>query len=104
MRGAETWTMSSTSSTVIARRDCTARDAPDSRTTMRVTGTFMRQAPELRNRTTYNRSMDKDFEVVILSACRTPIGSFGGAFKDLSAVDLGTVAIREAMARAGVNP
>ena len=26
--------------------------------------------------------MDKDFEVVILSACRTPIGSFGGALKD----------------------
>jgi len=38
-----------------------------------------------------------------VSACRTPIGAFGGAFKDLSAVDLGTVAIREAVARAGVN-
>lgn len=41
---------------------------------------------------------------VILSACRTPIGSFGGIFKDLSAVDLGAVVIREAIARAGVNP
>jgi acetyl-CoA C-acetyltransferase len=41
---------------------------------------------------------------VILSACRTPIGSFGGAFKDLSAADLGAVAIREAIARAGVSP
>lgn len=39
---------------------------------------------------------------VILSACRTPIGSFGGAFRDLSAVDLGAVVIREAIARAGV--
>src|SRR5215831_14923082 len=48
--------------------------------------------------------MDKDFEAVILSACRTPIGAFGGAFKDLSAVDLGTVAIRGALARAGVKP
>src|SRR5712692_9018347 len=48
--------------------------------------------------------MDKDFEAVILSACRTPIGAFGGAFKDLSAVDLGTVAIRDAIARAGVEP
>jgi acetyl-CoA C-acetyltransferase len=48
--------------------------------------------------------MDKDFEAVILSACRTPIGAFGGAFKDLSAVDLGTVAIRDAIARAGVTP
>src|SRR3984885_8181978 len=48
--------------------------------------------------------MDKDFEVVILSACRTPIGSFGGALKDLSAVDLGAVVIREAIARAHVTP
>jgi acetyl-CoA C-acetyltransferase len=40
---------------------------------------------------------------VILSACRTPIGSFGGVFKDLSAADLGAVAIREAIGRAGVN-
>ncbi|MEP6914339.1 MAG: acetyl-CoA C-acetyltransferase [Acidobacteriota bacterium] len=42
-------------------------------------------------------------EAVILSACRTPIGSFGGVFKDLSAVDLGAVVIREAIARAGVD-
>ena len=45
--------------------------------------------------------MDK---AVILSACRTPIGSFGGVFKDLSAVDLGAVAIREAIARADIDP
>jgi len=48
--------------------------------------------------------VDKDFEAVILSACRTPIGAFGGAFKDVSAVDLGAVVIREAIARAGVRP
>jgi acetyl-CoA C-acetyltransferase len=48
--------------------------------------------------------MDKDFEVVILSACRTPIGAFGGALKDVTAVDLGAVVIREAIARAGVPP
>jgi len=47
--------------------------------------------------------MLKDFEAVILSACRTPIGSFGGVFKDLSAVDLGAVVIRDAIARAGVR-
>ena len=41
---------------------------------------------------------------VILSSCRTPIGSFGGAFKDLSAPDLGAVVIREALARAGGDP
>ena len=46
--------------------------------------------------------MNDDFEVVILSACRTPIGSFGGALKDLSAADLGAIVIREAIARAGV--
>jgi acetyl-CoA C-acetyltransferase len=40
---------------------------------------------------------------VILSACRTPIGAFGGALKDLTAADLGAVVIREAVARAGVN-
>jgi acetyl-CoA C-acetyltransferase len=40
---------------------------------------------------------------VILSACRTPIGSFGGVFKDLTAIDLGAVVIREAIARADVR-
>src|SRR6266849_3972814 len=48
--------------------------------------------------------MHSDVETVILSACRTPIGAFGGAFKDISAVDLATVVIREAVARAGVQP
>ena len=40
---------------------------------------------------------------VILSACRTPIGSFGGALKDVSASDLGAIVIREAIARAGIE-
>src|SRR2546421_6749870 len=40
---------------------------------------------------------------VVLSACRTPIGSFGGALKDFSAVDLGSIAIGEAIRRAGVS-
>ena len=40
---------------------------------------------------------------VILSACRTPIGSFGGTLKDLSASDLGAIVIREAIARAGIQ-
>jgi acetyl-CoA C-acetyltransferase len=42
-------------------------------------------------------------QAVILSACRTPIGSFGGALKDLSAADLGAIVIREAISRAGIN-
>src|SRR5438067_1290521 len=40
---------------------------------------------------------------VILSACRTPIGSFGGVFRDLSAADLGAVVIREAIRRGDVQ-
>jgi acetyl-CoA C-acetyltransferase len=44
-----------------------------------------------------------DLDTVILSACRTPIGSFGGALKDVSAVSLGALTIREAIARAGVD-
>jgi acetyl-CoA C-acetyltransferase len=43
-------------------------------------------------------------DAVILSACRTPIGSFGGQFKDIPAADLGAIAIREAMTRANVAP
>ncbi len=39
---------------------------------------------------------------VILSACRTPIGSFGGALKEMSAPDLGADVVREAITRAGV--
>jgi acetyl-CoA C-acetyltransferase len=45
-----------------------------------------------------------EFETLILSACRTPIGSFGGALKDVSAVDLAAIVVREAVARAGVAP
>lgn len=43
-------------------------------------------------------------EVVIVSAARTPIGSFGGALKDQTAVTLGAVAAKEAIKRAGIDP
>lgn len=43
-------------------------------------------------------------EVVIVSGARTPVGAFGGSLKDVSAVDLGTLAIREAVKRAGLRP
>ena len=43
-------------------------------------------------------------KIVILSAVRTPIGKYGGGFKDTSAVALGTAASVEAMKRAGVPP
>jgi acetyl-CoA C-acetyltransferase len=42
--------------------------------------------------------------VVILSAVRTPIGKYGGVFKETSAVSLGTAAAAEAMKRAKVSP
>lgn len=42
-------------------------------------------------------------EVVIVSAVRTPVGSFGGALKDISAVKLGAVAVKSAMERAGIK-
>jgi acetyl-CoA C-acetyltransferase len=48
--------------------------------------------------------LDSAFDAVILSACRTPIGSFGGVLKDVSAVDLGAIVIREAVARAKIRP
>jgi acetyl-CoA C-acetyltransferase len=47
--------------------------------------------------------LPKDIDALLVSACRTPIGSFGGAFKDLSAADLGAIAIREAISRAHVT-
>ena len=46
--------------------------------------------------------MDKT--VYIVSAVRTPIGSFGGALKDFSATQLGAIAIKEAVKRAGLEP
>ena len=48
--------------------------------------------------------MTREEPAVILSACRTAIGSFGGALKDLSAADLGAVVIKEALARSGADP
>ena len=39
---------------------------------------------------------------VILSACRTPISSLGGALKDMTAADLGAIVVREAITRAGI--
>lgn len=43
-------------------------------------------------------------KVVIASAVRTAIGTFGGSLKDVPAVDLGAVAIKEALNRANVKP
>ncbi len=43
-------------------------------------------------------------EVVIVSAVRTPIGSFGGALKDFSATRLGAIAIKGALDKVGMDP
>jgi acetyl-CoA C-acetyltransferase len=43
-------------------------------------------------------------DVVILSAVRTPIGKYGGAFRDLHPAELGAVAARAAIERAGLQP
>src|SRR5260370_34071667 len=43
-------------------------------------------------------------EGVVLSAVRTAIGKFQGALAPLSAVDLGACVVREAVARAGIEP
>ena len=43
-------------------------------------------------------------EVYIVSAVRTPMGSFGGALKDFSATELGAIAIKGAVAKAGIDP
>ncbi len=42
-------------------------------------------------------------EVVIVGVARTPIGSFGGALAKLTAVDLGVIAAKEAIKRAGIK-
>ncbi|KRB93559.1 acetyl-CoA C-acyltransferase family protein [Noviherbaspirillum sp. Root189] len=43
-------------------------------------------------------------DVVIVGAARTAIGGFGGALKEFSASELGTIAVKEAVSRAGIDP
>jgi acetyl-CoA acetyltransferase family protein len=46
--------------------------------------------------------MKKD--IFVVAGARTPFGTFGGAFKDVSAIDLGAAAARGAMERSGIAP
>ncbi|MDQ3006637.1 MAG: acetyl-CoA C-acetyltransferase [Chloroflexota bacterium] len=48
--------------------------------------------------------MSKETEAVILSAARTPIGKFQGTLSSVPATQLGAIAVRAAVARAGINP
>src|SRR6266481_1665452 len=43
-------------------------------------------------------------DVVIISACRTPVGKFQGSLSEFGAPQLGAIAVREAVKRAGVDP
>src|ERR1700724_4350485 len=43
-------------------------------------------------------------DVVIVAAVRTPVGKFQGAFAEMTAVQLGAIAVREAVRRAGIDP
>jgi acetyl-CoA C-acetyltransferase len=43
-------------------------------------------------------------EIVIVSACRTAVGAFGGTLRDLNAPVIGSVAMKEAIKRAGIEP
>ena len=43
-------------------------------------------------------------EVYIISAVRTPMGSFGGSLKDIPAPKLGAIAIKSAIEKAGIRP
>src|ERR1700760_1303529 len=43
-------------------------------------------------------------DIVIVSAVRTPVGKFQGAFSELAAKQLGAIAIREAVKRAAIDP
>src|SRR5207245_1440151 len=43
-------------------------------------------------------------DVVIISACRTPVGKFQGSLSDLSAPQLGAIVVREAVLRAKLDP
>lgn len=43
-------------------------------------------------------------DVVIVSGVRLPVGSFGGSLKDISAIEMGAMVVREAVNRAGIQP
>ncbi|MCI8861050.1 MAG: thiolase family protein [Lachnospiraceae bacterium] len=43
-------------------------------------------------------------EVVIVSGVRLPVGSYGGSLKDVSAIDMGAMVVKEAVKRAGIQP
>ncbi len=51
-----------------------------------------------------NRNEKRPSDVLIIGAARTAVGKFNGAFRSLSATDLGGAAVQTAVSRAGINP
>ena len=43
-------------------------------------------------------------DVVVVSGVRLPVGSFGGSLKNVSAIDMGAMVVKEAVKRAGIQP
>ncbi|WP_122641634.1 thiolase family protein [Luxibacter massiliensis] len=43
-------------------------------------------------------------DVVVVSGVRLPVGNFGGSLKDISAIDMGAMVVKEAVSRAGIQP
>ena len=43
-------------------------------------------------------------EVVVVSGVRLPVGSYGGSLKDISAIEMGAMVVKEAVDRAGIDP
>lgn len=43
-------------------------------------------------------------DVVIVSGVRLPVGSYGGSLKDITAIDMGAMVVKEAVKRAGIQP
>ena len=48
--------------------------------------------------------MEREKEIVIVEGARTPMAEYNGSFSDVSAIDLGVVAAKEALARSGTDP
>jgi len=45
----------------------------------------------------------KDNDIVVISACRTPMGKFGGSLKDIPSFDLGAIVVKESLKRSGLS-
>jgi acetyl-CoA C-acetyltransferase len=66
--------------------------------------TYIDQAGRVSGTPTIHQGKNHMEDIVIVSAARTPVGSFNGAFATVSAHDLGTVAIKAALERARLEP